>query len=188
MRRQEQERNQNSERNSDWNRTEDHFGTGHRFSEEHQGRNDMRNGRHYDRMDRMDQNKTSFGSGHNTYRRESNFDTYGSDYGQQSMGMERSGHFGKGPKGYRRSDERIKEEVCEALYRASNVDASEIEVDVKEGTVTLKGTVEERESKRAAESCIENLSGVEDVRNEIRVLRATGSMSSTNQMRNQKLA
>ncbi|MFL5783964.1 MAG: BON domain-containing protein, partial [Bacteriovoracaceae bacterium] len=48
-------------------------------------------------------------------------------------------------------------------------DASEIEVDVKDGVVTLSGTVEDRQSKRAAEECIENLSGVVDVHNRIRL-------------------
>lgn len=79
------------------------------------------------------------------------------------------GFFGKGPKGWTRSDERIKEEVSEALYRNHRVDASEIEVDVKEGIVTLSGTVDSRQSKKSAEECIENLSGVIDVHNRIQI-------------------
>lgn len=81
----------------------------------------------------------------------------------------RGGFFGKGPKGWKRSDERVKEEVSEALYRDYNVDASDIEVDVKDGVVTLSGTVDSRQAKRAAEECIENLSGVVDVHNRIRI-------------------
>lgn len=76
---------------------------------------------------------------------------------------------GRGPKGYRRSDERVQEEVCETLSLSPRVDASEIEVDVKEGVVTLRGTVEERQMKRLAEDICEGISGVKDVRNEIRV-------------------
>lgn len=76
---------------------------------------------------------------------------------------------GKGPKGYRRSDELIKEDVCEALYRSTQVDASEIEVSVNEGVVHLKGYVISREQKKMAESAIENLSGVTDVYNELNV-------------------
>lgn len=76
---------------------------------------------------------------------------------------------GRGPKGYRRSDESIKEDVSEALYRSSEVDASEIEVFVSEGTVTLKGFVNDREQKRSAENAVEYLSGVEDIFNELRV-------------------
>lgn len=82
----------------------------------------------------------------------------------------RGGFYGKGPKGYKRSDERIKDEVSEALYRDYHIDASEIEVDVKDGIVTLSGTVDSRQTKRAAEECIENLTGVSDVHNRIRIM------------------
>jgi osmotically-inducible protein OsmY len=77
--------------------------------------------------------------------------------------------FGIGPKGYRRSDERIREDVSEALARDRFVDASQIEVDVKDGRVILRGSVMERQMKRRAEDCVEHLSGVQDVRNEIEV-------------------
>lgn len=76
---------------------------------------------------------------------------------------------GRGPKGYERSDEKIKEDVSDALYRSSEVDASEIEVFVTKGIVTLKGTVNNRHQKRKAESTIENLAGVQDIFNEIHV-------------------
>ena len=81
---------------------------------------------------------------------------------------------GKGPKGYKRSDDRIREEVCEALYQSPRVDASDIEVSVDQGCVSLKGTVDSRDAKREAESCIENLFGVEDVFNELRVIQTSG--------------
>jgi len=80
-------------------------------------------------------------------------------------------HFGKGPKGWKRSDERIREEVCEALYRDTEIDASSIEVTVEDGCVCLRGSVEDRDTKRSAERCVENLSGVEDVLNELRIGR-----------------
>lgn len=98
-------------------------------------------------------------------------------YGTENRG----GHFGKGPQGWKRSDERIKEDVCEALYRSYDVDASSIDVIVKEGCVTLKGSVESREAKRAAERCVEDLSGVDDVQNELRVNRQSGSINSSRQ-------
>ena len=81
----------------------------------------------------------------------------------------RVNHRGRGPKGYRRTDEMIKEDVSEALYRSSEVDASYIEVSVKDGIVTLKGFASDRYQKRMAETTIENLFGVEDVYNELRV-------------------
>lgn len=80
---------------------------------------------------------------------------------------------GKGPKGYRRQDATIHEEVCEALKMDPYVDASDIEVEVQEGVVTLRGTVPSRENKRLAEQCIEDLHGVEDVYN---LLRIRGAM------------
>jgi hypothetical protein len=83
------------------------------------------------------------------------------------------GHRGKGPAGYIRSDERIRENVCEALSDDDRVDASNIEVTVKSGEVTLAGTVEDRLQKRLAEECIENISGVNDVQNLLRVAMPT---------------
>jgi len=82
---------------------------------------------------------------------------------------------GRGPKGYRRSDERIQEDVCEALSRHPGLDAGDIEVKVHNGEVTLSGTVSDRHDKRMAEDCVEHCSGVQDVRNEIRVKRESGS-------------
>ncbi|MBA2404384.1 MAG: BON domain-containing protein [Bdellovibrionales bacterium] len=87
----------------------------------------------------------------------------------QTYGRRDGGFSGKGPKGYKRSDEKIHEEVCEALYRNPSVDASDIDVKVKEGLVTLSGTVDSRFTKREAENCIEHLQGVMDVQNELRL-------------------
>lgn len=76
---------------------------------------------------------------------------------------------GRGPKGYRRSDSLIKDDVSEALYRSSEVDASGIEVFVHEGKVTLKGFVTSRPQKKNAEATVEHMAGVEDVFNELRI-------------------
>jgi hypothetical protein len=76
---------------------------------------------------------------------------------------------GKGPRGYLRQDNHILEDVCEALTREPYVDASDIEVDVTAGIVTLKGSVSDRPSKRRAELCVEGITGVHDVNNELRV-------------------
>lgn len=72
---------------------------------------------------------------------------------------------GKGPRGYQRADESIYEDVCIALERSRDVDASEIEISVKDGCVYLNGTIDNRQSKRMAEIEIENISGVRDVQN-----------------------
>lgn len=77
---------------------------------------------------------------------------------------------GKGPKGYQRSDERIKEDVNEALMDAG-IDASEVEVEVSGGVVTLTGTVSQREDRYQAEHVAVGCSGVKDVENNVRVKR-----------------
>ena len=86
-------------------------------------------------------------------------------WGQGSEGQ----HRGKGPRGYRRSDERIREEVCDCLTDDPRIDASNLEVTVKDCEVTLSGSVNSREEKRRAEDLIERLSGVKDVTNNLRV-------------------
>jgi hypothetical protein len=88
---------------------------------------------------------------------------------QQGSQLNRGQHSGRGPKGYQRSDERIKEDICERLTQAGDLDASDIEVQVNNGEVTLTGTVEQRQWKRIAEDTIENISGVKEVHNQLRV-------------------
>ncbi|HEX8375853.1 MAG TPA: BON domain-containing protein, partial [Geminicoccaceae bacterium] len=84
-------------------------------------------------------------------------------------------HRGRGPKGYRRSDERILEDVNDRLTEDPRVDASEIQVDVQGGEVTLTGTVGSREERRRAEDVAEGASGVTYVMNNLRVRQPGGS-------------
>jgi osmotically-inducible protein OsmY len=89
--------------------------------------------------------------------------------GAQSGGeMGRGPHAGRGPKGYKRSDDRIREDVCERLADHPLLDASEIEVKLQGGEVTLSGTVESRQAKRLAEDLVEQVSGVKEVHNQLR--------------------
>ena len=98
---------------------------------------------------------------------------FGDENAQQRRDRDQQGeHRGKGPKGYARTDERIKEDVNERLTDESMVDASEIEVDVRNGEVFLKGTVNSRQEKRRAEDVVENISGVKNVENHIKVQQA----------------
>ena len=83
----------------------------------------------------------------------------------------RPSYRGRGPKNYQRSDERIREEVCERLTMDDDVDATEIEVEVQAGIVTLNGSVNERHAKRMAEDIADSVRGVKDVQNNIRVTR-----------------
>ncbi|MDP2340807.1 MAG: BON domain-containing protein [Deltaproteobacteria bacterium] len=75
---------------------------------------------------------------------------------------------GRGPKGYRRSDERIKEDVCDRIA-ALDVDASNVEVEVSNGEVTLSGFVPERSLKYLIEQSIERVGGVTEIGNTLRV-------------------
>jgi hypothetical protein len=92
---------------------------------------------------------------------------YGSgDYAQSVL---RRG--GKGPKGYKRSDERIREDVCDRLSHQWDLDATDIEVTVSNGEVTLTGTINDRDQKHRAENVADAVSGVNDVHNQLRVKR-----------------
>lgn len=66
-------------------------------------------------------------------------------------------------------DDRIHDDICERLAQATNVDASEIEVSVEAGVVTLEGRVEERPMKHAAADLVERVPGVHRVHNRLRV-------------------
>jgi len=76
---------------------------------------------------------------------------------------------GRGPKGYKRSDEKIIEEASQRLERDGHIDASDIEVTAEDGVIRLRGTVDDRQTKRRAEECVESIYGVRDVMNELRV-------------------
>ena len=92
-------------------------------------------------------------------------------FGASSDGYERQArdHRGRGPKAYRRSDERISEDVHERLTEDRWLDASEITVAVLSGEVTLSGAVEDRDAKHRAERIVEDVSGVRHVQNNLRV-------------------
>jgi osmotically-inducible protein OsmY len=94
---------------------------------------------------------------------------YREDFGREYRADDR-GHRGRGPKGYKRSDERISDEVHERLADDSWLDASNIDVKVENGEVTLSGTVENRQAKHRAERLVEDISGVDHVQNNLRVV------------------
>ena len=76
---------------------------------------------------------------------------------------------GKGPKNYRRADERIMDDIHLRLTEDDAVDASDVNVEVREREVILSGTVGDRASRRRVEVIAENVSGVTHVENQIRV-------------------
>ena len=92
---------------------------------------------------------------------------YGRSYGSE---MQSEGRFkGKGPRNYRRADNRIQEDINDRLTDDPDVDASEIDVAVQNGEVTLTGTVDDRQAKRRAEDIAESVSCVTHVENRIKV-------------------
>ncbi|HZU76367.1 MAG TPA: BON domain-containing protein [Dehalococcoidia bacterium] len=78
-------------------------------------------------------------------------------------------HAARGPRGYRRPDASIYEDVSERLMLNGELDASDIEVEVRDGEVILRGRVADRRQKRMAEHAAELVRGVRDVRNELRL-------------------
>ena len=100
-------------------------------------------------------------------------------------GVSVHGYRGIGPRGYRRDDARIHEDVCDALTECDALDAGNITVKVQEGVVRLSGSVPHRLMKRLAEDLADDCSGVRDIENALRVGApphmgaATGAASST---------
>src|SRR5262245_46008761 len=73
--------------------------------------------------------------------------------------MRKAMYAGRGPRGYQRSDERIREDVNDRLTEDWIIDPSDVEVSVKNCTVTLCGRVDSRLEKRRAEGSAEPAPG-----------------------------
>lgn len=100
----------------------------------------------------------------------------GEDYGRGGYGAATRGGSlvgpsfrGKGPKGYVRSDERLREDICERLTDDHEIDASDVSVQARGGVVTLEGTVGARAIKHRIEDIVEQCGGVSDIRNHLTV-------------------
>lgn len=91
----------------------------------------------------------------------------------------RSQYYGRGPKNYQRSDDRVREEICDSMTDDPMLDASDITVAVSHGEVTLGGTVSSRDQKRRAEDVADRISGVKDVTNQLRVSREANGHTQT---------
>lgn len=130
----------------------------------------------------------------NPSRREGNygrsqFDTHYDDVGDYGLHRSFGGpggdnyagrrqvYRGNSPKGYERSDERIREDVCEHLTHDPRIDAGDITVNVKAGIVTLEGSVTDRGQKYRVEDIADDVSGVKDVQNRLSVARQSRSAS-----------
>lgn len=152
---------------SDWGR-----GLGDYGHQGYQGRGYSDYGRDY---------STGSGMGHADWNR------FGSDDENQNQGWGRRSYEqpswneqrNRWPKSYKRSDERIKDDIHEELIRHGRIDASDVEVQVKDGEVTLTGQVSSRQDKRVAEELAEKVLGVHDVQNQLRVRNLQSSSSSS---------
>lgn len=104
---------------------------------------------------------------------------YGGPYGRERSGAREwsstegwripGPYAGRGPRGYQRSDERIREELNERLTAHGLIDATDVDCQVVNGEVTLSGFVDSRAAKRAARDLAEDLYGVREVHNQLRV-------------------
>lgn len=143
------------------------------------------------RFDRDERNRGEFsGAPHRGagelggyYARDTHWERFGDDYardgGWSGAGAHdqyardardaRPSYRGRGPKNWRRSDERICETINELLTDHDGIDATHIEVSVKDAEVTLDGGVGSRWEKRLAEDIALACGGVRDVHNRLRI-------------------
>jgi hypothetical protein len=77
-------------------------------------------------------------------------------------------HAGRGPRDYRRPDERIREDVCQWMSDDPRLDARRIDVQVRDRDVTLRGAVADRTARRLAEDIAAAVPGVRDVFNKLK--------------------
>lgn len=105
------------------------------------------------------------------------FGGYDGDTRRGERGGARESFRGRGPQSYTRSDDRIREQICDLLTDDDMIDATNIEVQVSQGEITLSGTVHDRESKRCAEDLAESVSGVRNVQNQLRVQSQSATSS-----------
>ena len=92
-----------------------------------------------------------------------------SGIGGLAHGKERQRRSGRPPRAYRRSDDRIRDDIYDRLLRQDWIDAYDVEVQVKDGEVTLTGTVPSRQEKRAVEGLADDVLGVTEIHNQLRV-------------------
>ncbi len=76
-----------------------------------------------------------------------------------------------GPRSRRKSDESLTQEIREILTADPELEATDIEVEVEGGAVTLRGAVVDSDARLLAEELVESLSGVREVHNRLRVER-----------------
>jgi osmotically-inducible protein OsmY len=104
---------------------------------------------------------------------------YGASPGQYGGYGAGGGYRGVGPKNYKRSDERLTEDINERLTDDDDLDASNISVRVTNGKVTLEGMVDQRWMKHRAEDVVDACTGVTEIDNRIQVTSLSSSLEQT---------
>ncbi|MBX3387824.1 MAG: BON domain-containing protein [Phycisphaeraceae bacterium] len=84
---------------------------------------------------------------------------------------------GKAPKNYRKSDDRVRDDVSERLVD-DGYDCSEVDVNCKDGIVTLSGECCDRDTKHGMERSASDVHGVKDVDNQLRMKHRDSSEDS----------
>lgn len=81
----------------------------------------------------------------------------------------------RGPKNYTRSDERIFDEIHDAIVRDPRLDASGVTIEVQGGKVILYGSVAHRQMKHWIEDIASECYGVSEVENKLTVAIAAAT-------------
>lgn len=164
------------------------YGNDWNYSGSYRGSNAPYTDRNYPRYD--DNNYVNNGDRRNRYQDRDWWDKtkdevsswFGDDEAKNRRRMDdiREGqNRGKGPKNYKRSEDRIREDVSDKLSDDDILDASDIEIEVSGSDVTLNGEVTSRYAKHRAEDIVEDVSGVTHVQNNLRVKEKTYSDTNT---------
>ncbi len=126
----------------------------------------------------------SYGGGFDQRSRSRNYGSFSEDTMRSAdnrqgwQGRPQQQRYRTGPKGYTRSDERLREDISERLMMADSIDSSEVTVSVKDCKVVLEGTVPTRYMKHAIEDLVDAAPGVQDIDNRIRVERTESQYGS----------
>lgn len=80
---------------------------------------------------------------------------------------------------YYRMDDEIADDLLDQFTRDSRIDDVDIEIEVHEGEVTLRGTAESATEAEAAESIAQRTEGVIDVINELYVVESSHTQAAS---------
>lgn len=86
---------------------------------------------------------------------------------------------GRGPRGYVRTAERIRDDLCDRLTENPFIDASDIEVTVNGSEVALEGTVDSEIAYKQTQAIAEEVIGVTHVHNHLTIRPGGGEARPT---------